>query len=155
AVQQRAHLITPDENGRGVIELASRLLRDDLVGVAPRQIPLGHAPDGQAVSVAAYGENILIAGPSGSGTSTLATGFLEQLRDLHYQFCMIDPEGDFQGLASAMAIGDATRVPTVRVVIQLLETPSQSIVVNLLGIRLEERPVVFAQLLMAILELRA
>jgi len=155
AVQQRAHLTTKGENGRGVAEVASRVLRDDLVGVAPRQIVLGHSPDGQAVPVATYGENILIAGPSGSGKSTLATGLLEQLREMRYQFCVLDPEGDFQSLASAMVIGDATRVPTVREVIQLLETPSQSVVVNLLGIGLEERPAFFAQLLTAILELRA
>ena len=154
AVRQRAALLTGSENGRGVRELATWMLKDDLAGVAGREIALGHAPDGRAVSVAVHGENVLIAGPSGSGKSTLASGFLEELRDLNYQFCILDPEGDFQGIASATTIGDAERAPTVREVIQLLETPAQSVSVNLLGVRLEDRPNVFAQILTALLELR-
>jgi hypothetical protein len=38
---------------------------------------------------------------------------------------------------------------------QLLETPTQSVAVNLLGVGLEHRPTFFAQLLAALLELRA
>jgi hydroxymethylpyrimidine pyrophosphatase-like HAD family hydrolase len=155
AVRQRAHLVTGSENARGVAELAARVVQDDLAGVARREILLGHAPDGRAVTVAAYGENVLIAGSSGSGKSTLATGLLEQLRDLTYQFCILDPEGDFQRIVSATAIGDAERAPTVREIIQLLETPTQSIAVNLLGVGLEHRPEFFAQVLTALLELRA
>jgi hydroxymethylpyrimidine pyrophosphatase-like HAD family hydrolase/energy-coupling factor transporter ATP-binding protein EcfA2 len=155
AVRERAHLVTDGANTRGVTELAARLLKDDLAGVARREIVLGHAWDGRVVSVATSGENILMAGPSGSGKSTLATGFLEQLREQGYQFCILDPEGDFQGLVSATAIGDADRAPAVREVIQLLETPTQSVAVNLLGVGLEHRPAFFAQLLTAILELRA
>ena len=155
AVRERAHLVTDGENTRGVTELAARVLKDDLAGVARREIVLGHAGDGRVVSVATYGENVLMAGPSGSGKSTLATGFLEQLREQGYQFCILDPEGDFQGLVSATAIGDADRAPAVREVIQLLETPTQNIAVNLLGVGLEHRPAFFAQLLTAILELRA
>ena len=155
AVRERAHFVTDGENTRGVTELAARLLKDDLAGVARREIVLGHASDGRVVSVAAYGESVLMAGPSGSGKSTLATGFLEQLREQGYQFCILDPEGDFQGIVSATVIGDADRAPAVREVIQLLETPTQSVAVNLLGVALEHRPAFFAQLLAAILELRA
>jgi HAD superfamily hydrolase (TIGR01484 family) len=155
AVRQRAYLVTAGENSRGVAELAGRILENDLAGVAPHENVLGHAPDGSAVTVAAYGENVLIAGPSGGGKSTLASGFLEQLHGLSYQFCIIDPEGDFQGIASATPLGDAERAPTVREVIQLLEKPTQSVAVNLLGVGLEHRPAFFAQLLTALLELRA
>ena len=155
AVQQRAHLVTQGENSRGVAELAARVLHDDLAGIATRHLALGHAADGRSVSIAAFGDNVLIAGPSGSGKSTLATGVLEQLRDLHYQFCILDPEGDFQEIGAATAIGDAAHVPTVREVIELLETPTQSVAVNLLGVGVEDRPMFFGQLLTAILELRA
>jgi HAD superfamily hydrolase (TIGR01484 family) len=154
AVQQRAAFVTGKENGHGVSELVSRMLEDDLAGVARRAILLGHAPDGTAVTVAGYGENILVAGPSGSGKSTFASAFLEQLREQSYQFCILDPEGDFQATASITTIGDAERAPTVREVIQLLETPTQSVAVNLLGVGLPDRPSFFAQILTAILELR-
>jgi HAD superfamily hydrolase (TIGR01484 family) len=155
SVRQRAHLVTAGENTRGVVELATRILRNDMAGVARREIVLGHAADGTAVTVAAYGESALIAGPSGGGKSTLASGFLEQLCELDYQCCIIDPEGDFQEVASATAIGDAERAPTVREVIQLLDKPAQSVAVNLLGVGLEHRPEFFAQLLAALLDLRS
>ena len=155
AVRQRAHLVTGGENARGVVELAARVLEDDLAGVVRGDILLGHTPDGGPVAVAAYGENVLIAGTSGGGKSTLAAGFLEQLRDLGYQFCILDPEGDFQGIVSATTLGDAERAPTVREVLQVLDTPTQSVAVNLLGVGLEHRPGIFTQLLTALLELRA
>ena len=154
AVRQRVALVTAGANGAGVTELAARMLEDDLAGLALREIVLGHAPDGASIGVAAHGESVLIAGPSGSGKSTLASAFLEQLRGLSYQFCILDPEGDFQATASITTIGDAERAPTVREVIQLLETPAQSVAVNLLGIALEDRPGFFAQILTALLELR-
>jgi HAD superfamily hydrolase (TIGR01484 family) len=155
AIQQRAALVTGSENGLGVAELVSRLLEDDLAGLARRAIVLGHAPDGAAVTVAGNGESVLVAGPSGSGKSTFASAFLEQLREQGYQFCILDPEGDFQATASITTIGDAERAPTVREVIQLLETPAQSVAVNLLGVGLPDRPSFFAQILTAVLELRA
>jgi HAD superfamily hydrolase (TIGR01484 family) len=154
AVRQRVAFVTESENGRGVSELVSRILDDDLAGFARRAIVLGHAPDGTAVTVTGHGENVLVAGPSGSGKSTLASAFLEQLREHSYQCCILDPEGDFQATASITTIGDAERAPTVREVIQLLETATQSIGVNLLGVGLQDRPSVFAQILTAILELR-
>ena len=75
AVRQRAHLVTVGENTRGVAELSSRILENDLAGVAPHEIVLGHAPDGSAVTVTAYGENVLIAGPSGGGNRRSRVGF--------------------------------------------------------------------------------
>jgi hydroxymethylpyrimidine pyrophosphatase-like HAD family hydrolase/GTPase SAR1 family protein len=155
AVRQRATFVTESENGGGVAELAARMLEDDLAGFARRAIVLGHAPDGAPVTMAGHGENILVAGPSGSGKSTFASAFLEQLRAQGYQFCILDPEGDFQATASITTIGDAERAPTVREVIQLLEPPAQSVAVNLLGVGLPDRPSFFAQVLTAILELRA
>ena len=55
------------------------------------------------------GVNLLVAGSSGSGKSTLATGVLERLAAQGYQFCIIDPEGDYDAFAepsgSAIPIG--------------------------------------------------
>ena len=65
-------------------------------GIATRHLALGHAADGRSVSISAFGDNVLIAGPSGSGKVDAGDRILEQLRDLHYQFCILDPEGDFQ-----------------------------------------------------------
>jgi adenylylsulfate kinase-like enzyme len=48
--------------------------------------------------------NLFIAGPSGSGKSTVATGFLERLAEHEYQFCVIDPEGDYETLEGAVTL---------------------------------------------------
>jgi hydroxymethylpyrimidine pyrophosphatase-like HAD family hydrolase len=155
SVRQRAHLVTAGESTRGVTELAARIMADDLSGIGRRELTLGDALDGSPVTIAAHGESFLIAGTSGAGKSTLATGFLEQLQELGYQFCIIDPEGDFHASALATPIGSAERPPTVQEVAELLDRPAQSLVVNLLGVGLEDRPAFFGQLLTALLELRA
>ncbi|HZS33498.1 MAG TPA: HAD hydrolase family protein [Methylomirabilota bacterium] len=155
AVRRRADLVTAGGNGRGVVELVDRLLRDDLAAVGARHLRLGRTPDGREVRVQALGENVLIAGTSGAGKSTLAAGLLEQLGEGGYQFCIVDPEGDYQALEGAVALGDAGHPPSVREVVQLLERPSQNVSVNLLGIGLDHRPAFSEELLIAVLELRA
>ena len=90
---------------------------------------------------------MLLAGPSGSGESTLVTGFLERLAEHGYQFCIIDPEGDYENVAEAGVLGDAQRPPSIAEVLQLLTEPTQNAVVNLLGLTLEDRPTFFAPLL--------
>ena len=42
------------------------------------------------------GEFVALVGPSGSGKSTLTAGVLERLADCEYQFCVVDPEGDYR-----------------------------------------------------------
>jgi adenylylsulfate kinase-like enzyme len=51
--------------------------------------------DGTTATVPPYGLNILIAGPSASGKSTLALGITERLISAAYQVCIVDPEGDY------------------------------------------------------------
>jgi hydroxymethylpyrimidine pyrophosphatase-like HAD family hydrolase len=155
SVRQRAHLVTAGESTLGVSELASRIVANDLAGIGGRELVLGHQLAGPPVTISAQGESFLIAGTSGAGKSTLAAGFLEQLQELGYQFCIVDPEGDFHAGTSATPIGSAERPPTVQEVTELLEKPAQSLVVNLLGVGLEDRPAFFAQLLTALLELRS
>jgi hypothetical protein len=102
-----------------------------------------------------YGLNILIAGPSGVGKSTLAGGFLERLAERGYQYCIIDPEGDYSNFNGAVVLGDNRRAPNVDEVFELLDQPSQNVVVNLLGVALDHRPPFFAGLLPRLQELRA
>ena len=37
-----------------------------------------------------------MAGPSASGKSSAVSGILEELVQLRYQFCLLDPEGDYE-----------------------------------------------------------
>jgi hypothetical protein len=98
---------------------------------------------------------VLIAGASGSGKSTLATRLLEELAERAYQFCVIDPEGDYVDLAEATVLGDADHAPRPEQAIELLDVPTQSCVVNLLGVPLADRPSFADTLLSRLQELRA
>ena len=157
-VQERADIITQADNGAGVTELIEALVANDLESYEHRltrhHILLGTRQDGTEVRVRPYGMNLLLAGTSGSGKSTLATGFLERLAEAGYQFCVIDPEGDYENCEAAIVLGDDQRAPSLAEVLQLLARPDQNAVINLLGLALEDRPAFFASLLAHLQALR-
>jgi hypothetical protein len=80
---------------------------------------------------------------------------LERLAERGYQFCVIDPEGDYEPSEDAVVLGNAQRPPAVEEVLQLLETPSGGVIINLLGLPLAERPGFFHALFPHLQELRA
>ena len=158
ALKERADLVTAGERGEGVTELIGRLLESDLADLEPRlarhEILLGTAGP-EEVRLPPHGVNVLLAGTSGSGKSTLATSFLERLGEREYQFCIIDPEGDYEGFEGAVVLGDASRAPLVKEAIELLARPDRSCAVNLLAIGMADRPAFFDDLFAALLELRS
>ncbi|MBV9121222.1 MAG: HAD family hydrolase [Chloroflexi bacterium] len=158
ALKERADWVTSARQGAGVRELVERLLEDDLGSLEGRldrhRLVLGKSGDDD-VTLAPYGKNVLLAGPSGSGKSSTTLALLERLMDGGYQFCLIDPEGDYEQFEGAVTLGDSERIPTDREVLQLLEQPDRSAVVNLLGIPLADRPGFLAALLPRLQELRA
>ncbi|HEY7183514.1 MAG TPA: HAD family hydrolase [Blastocatellia bacterium] len=159
SVKKQADWVTLGDHGAGVIELCEALLRDDLMEIEPglqrHGILLGARATGEEFRLQPYGVNILIAGPSGVGKSTLAGGFLERLAERGYQFCIIDPEGDYATFEGAVVLGDNRRAPNVDEIFELLDQPSQNLVINLLGVALDHRPPFFAGLLPRLQEMRA
>jgi hypothetical protein len=99
--------------------------------------------------------SILIAGPSASGKSTAVSGILEQLVEHGYQFCLVDPEGDYDGITGALSFGNAKEPPDAKMVLRALEFPQQSVQINLLGVPLKDRPGVFSTLLPQLQDLRS
>jgi hydroxymethylpyrimidine pyrophosphatase-like HAD family hydrolase len=158
-LQERSDWVTRGDHGAGVVELIEALQRDDLAGVASRltrhHVPLGTVAGGETIGLPPAGVTALLAGPSGSGKSTLSTGWLERLGAAQYQYCIIDPEGDYESMPGAVVLGDRQRPPSVDAVIELLANPTQHAIVNLLGIAIEDRPPFFEQLLPRLQELRA
>src|SRR5581483_8867428 len=158
-VRERADLVTRADHGDGVVELTDQLIASDLSGLEARleryDIPLGARADGREVSLRPYGLNVLLAGSSQGGKTTLATGVIERLLEQEYQLCIIDPEGDYSALEGAAALGDGNRAPGAGEVLELLAKSDQSVVVNLLGLALEHRPSFFVQLFPRLQELRA
>lgn len=158
-VKEQADVVMPGENGTGVGQLIRALLEDDLRQLEPRltrhHVLVGMREDGQEVRVAPYGESLLLAGTSGSGKSTLATGLLERMAEQGYQFCVIDPEGDYANVGNAIVLGDANRAPGVEEVLQLLKNPATNAVVNVVSVPLGDRPAFFVELLPRLQEFRA
>ena len=158
ALKERADLVTEGDHGRGVIELIETLVATDLSVYADRLkrhfILLGWREE-TPITIDPYDTSILLAGSSGSGKSTLTAGFLERLTEQRYQFCIIDPEGDYRGLEHAVVLGDANRAPGPDEVLDLLADASNNAVINLLGLALEHRPAFFEHLYPRLLELRA
>jgi hypothetical protein len=98
------------------------------------------------VTVPPYGLNILIAGPSGTGKSTVASGIVEHLVKQSYQLCIVDPEGDYGALHDVITLGNHAHAVTVNEALAMLEDPTITLNVNLLGIPLADRPEFFGQL---------
>jgi HAD superfamily hydrolase (TIGR01484 family) len=158
-LKSRADLVTAADHGAGVVELIDRILGDDLREAGPLltryDIPLGEGAEGEELTLPAHGVSVLIAGTSGGGKSTFATGILERISERGYQYCIIDPEGDYSDFDGAVVVGDPSHPPNEIEVLELLEQPSQNAVVNLLGINMEGRPAFFEGLFLRLQEMRA
>jgi hydroxymethylpyrimidine pyrophosphatase-like HAD family hydrolase len=146
-IQKAAHVHLTKDHGDGVIELIERICRDD-AGLAPAEVHgilLGM--DGlEPLSLKPFGGNILIAGKSGIGKSTLATALTEQMSLKRFQFCVFDPEGDYDDLENAVSVGDAKVPPVVDEALKLMEAGT-NVVVNTQNLNVGERSGFFADML--------
>jgi hydroxymethylpyrimidine pyrophosphatase-like HAD family hydrolase/archaellum biogenesis ATPase FlaH len=149
---------TDKPSGEGVVQLITQLIEDDLTGLntclSRHFLTLGVEMDGSPFQICPYGNNILVAGTSGSGKSTLAAAFIEKLVAKAYQFCLIDPEGDYQELSGAVTISNSNQPPSISEVIDLLTNVEENIVVCILAVPLADRPAYFKKLLHAVADLR-
>ena len=165
ALKEKADVVMRGDHGTGVVELIDELLKNDLrtfdeklqrsaIVVGTLEGENGNGGAAQEARIVPNRNSVLVAGASASGKSSAVAGILEECEERGYQFCLIDPEGDFEGFAGALAIGSPSEKPEPDMVAKALETP-RSIVVNLMGVPLPERPGAFAALLPRILETRA
>ena len=156
SVKERAHLVMTRPRGAGVTELMARIERENGALMPPQRhgIVVGRAGD-EDIFIPANGRGVLIAGRSGIGKSTLVTALTEDMCEKSFQFCVFDPEGDYQELEHAVTIGDAKTPPTLDAIFGVLEQARTNPVVNTLALDLKERPNFFVQLLPRILAMRA
>jgi HAD superfamily hydrolase (TIGR01484 family) len=158
-LKEQVDFVTNGKRGDGVVELIEKIIANDASDLQPQlqrhKILLGTQADDAEVYIPAYGSSILLAGTSGGGKSTLATAVLERIAEQNYQFCIIDPEGDYENFEPGVILGNTERAPRIAEVLDLLAQPNQNVVVNLLGIALQDRPAFFAELLSVLLELRS
>lgn len=150
-LKENADMVTTGRVFEGVRELINKIVETDLASVQPAlaktELKLGTDDHDQIFRVKPYGSSLLIAGASGSGKSTVAHALLERLTEKKYQFCLIDPEGDYEKLDNSVSLGDPKNIPSINEILQILRNPSESVVVNLLGVPLADRPKYFHALL--------
>ena len=158
SLKAHADIVLERADGEGVAELAQSILSRDLIDVAltRRHVPLGKTDDGQEILVDPYLQGTLLyAGTSGGGKSTAALGLVERLMHQGYQTCIIDPEGDYESFGGAIVLGDATTIPTLDEIADVLDEPSRSAIVNLLGVPMHDRPALIDALLPRLFSCRA
>ncbi|RUV09657.1 HAD family hydrolase, partial [Mesorhizobium sp. M1A.F.Ca.IN.022.04.1.1] len=138
AVKETADLVTREARGKGVEELIGKLIKQDhlIARKRLRGVLLGTA-NGKKVYLSPV-ETVLIAGSSGIGKSTLATALTERLAEQGLQFCIFDPEGDYDGLEGAVPLGDGSTTPSKEQLLELIEKPGTNIVVNGLALKVDE-----------------
>jgi hydroxymethylpyrimidine pyrophosphatase-like HAD family hydrolase len=157
AIRDAADLVLRGDAGDGVCELASALVAHDLEATRSpddQQLKFGIDERGTPVTLEPYGGCILVCGASASGKSTVARRVVESLQQLSYQFCIVDPEGDYEEQPDAVIVGTPDAEPRREEVVQLLEDYGVNGVACLTGVPISDRPRYFAALLTDLLQLR-
>jgi hydroxymethylpyrimidine pyrophosphatase-like HAD family hydrolase len=157
AIRDSADIVLRGEAGAGVEELAAALVADDLEAsrsMDGQQLTFGVDERGMAVTLDPYGGCILVCGASASGKSTVARRVVESLQRRSYQFCIIDPEGDYEEQPGAVVIGKPEAEPRRDEVLQLLEDYGVNGVVCMTGVPISDRPGYFSALLSDLLQMR-
>ena len=150
ALKERVDLVTEGERGAGVVELVDRVLADEMASVAPNTgrhgVPFGQLGD-RTIHINSDSQAVLLCGRSGSGKSTFVSGLVENLVARDYQTCLIDPEGDYENIGGFVTLGNEDHGPSFDEIFQLLEKPASNLVINLVGVKMKDRPGYFSSLL--------
>ncbi len=158
ALKAAATFTTTADHGAGVAEIVEALLENDLRGHPPNLERLGltfATSEGREVALDPWSGCVLICGASASGKSTVAKRIVESLREHAYQFCIVDPEGDYDGVENTVVVGQPTAPPLLEEAIQLLEDVPVNGVVCMTGIPISDRPAFFVELFSELLAMRA
>jgi len=156
-LKKTADRVTKGARSDGVVELIDDILQKDgrLFSSTRHLVPIGAFAKGKEAKLSPYGGGVLIAGTSGTGKSTLATAIMEAFAEREFQFCVVDPEGDYEELESSVMVGGPDRPPNEKQIFDLLAKPTNNVVINLVGVKVEDRPAFFAGLAPKIAEMRA
>jgi HAD superfamily hydrolase (TIGR01484 family) len=136
SLKARADVVLRAPDGAGVLGLLDGPLLGGTMRIEPSRwhVALGQGPTGDPVRLPASQIDLLIAGGSGSGKSFAAGLIAEQLLELGYTLCVIDPEGDHGPLAhlpGVVSFGGAERLPEPEQLVRILQQSLRSAVVDL------------------------
>jgi len=137
ALKQKADEILPGQGSKAVAGFIRRAAEDPRLAperVGHRRLILGTNGQGEPVSLAVRGLNVLITGDAKSGKSWVTGLICEQLIQLRYSVCVIDPEGDYSGLETlpgVIRIGGTSVGPTPHDLRTALRYPDVNVVIDL------------------------
>jgi hydroxymethylpyrimidine pyrophosphatase-like HAD family hydrolase len=153
-VKDTADRVLAAARGAGVAELVLDILKHD-AQLLPRRFAVTPGSDTGGEAWMASGDgNLLIAGHSAVGKSTLAMALMEQMAAKGLQFAILDPEGDFEELENAVQVGHAGAAPSLDEIAALLCKPDTNLVINALAVPVQDRPAFFADFLAGFAALR-
>ena len=157
SLKEQVDLVTKSDHGAGAKEFIGRLIDDDLRSLEPkgtrRQLLFGRAED-RDVCVNAQGTIALLCGQSGGGKSDFVTGIIERLVESDYEVCIIDPEGDYENIEGLFILGNEDRAASHEEILQILDKPDTNAIINLIAVKLQDRPAYFASLFAKLQEKR-
>ena len=156
-VKDDADLRLAGEHGYGVAELVDLMLGEAVPLIPPTRHDLlvGKDRNGREIRLRGYNSNVLIAGQSGVGKSTIATALTERMAEAGFNFCVFDPEGDYSELTHSVCVGDARSPPVVDEALDLVRKVAANVVINTQALSLADRPRCFDKLIPRLLALRA
>lgn len=151
ALKQLADYTTQAPHGQGVEELIAKVIENEHAEINDRlgrhHLPVGLLENNKPFTICPYRSGILLSGVSGAGKSTFTLAIMESLVNKGYQFCLLDPEGDYLELPGAVVVGSETVLPTLEEIIELLKNPEQNVVICTLSVPLPDRPAFFIKLM--------
>ena len=157
SIKDEADVNLASDNGAGVVELVDRIIEEDadLAPIGRRGIVVGTDRLGVDIILVPSAGSVLIVGGSGSGKSSLATALTERMADRHFEFCVIDPEGDYIDLEHAVFIGTLRAPPPAAEALKLLRDDAVNLVVNIQALPMRERRMLVSVMLTQIARLRS
>lgn len=130
--------------GAGVRELMEIVTTDRVreaeMGGRRHHVILGDGEGVGAWGLSPRGGDVLIAGSPASGKSSAATVLIEGLTEQDYQFMIIDPEGDYESVPDLVSFGNSKQPPDLEEVLKFMEDPKSKAVLNLVGVKYDDRP---------------
>lgn len=164
-IRNLADLVLEKKGGEGCRDMLASLVQNKIPPYRcrpDRRINLGNTPEGKPVCLSSFNfldSNWCIAGSSGTGKTWIAGLILEQLLDIGYQVCVIDPEGDYRSIKAVprtIVFGsESSPPPAVSDVITLLEYAQINIILDLCQYNLDEKRDYVKRFLQALGGLRA
>jgi HAD superfamily hydrolase (TIGR01484 family) len=157
SVKVAADIVLIGDHGAGVSELVDKIIEQDaeIAPAAKHGLLVGVDRAGRSFYIKPYRGSVLVIGPSGCGKSTLATALTERMALKRFEFCVLDPEGDYLDLEHAVCIGSAATVPDVPEALKLCHDVGVNLVINTQALGIAERQSLFADLLTRISHFRA